>query len=113
MTFEVAGMYPSTAYTVCAETNTGGVITPSAQVSFTTGALPKGIKFPTFTHNPAGTDTSNPVLLHNFITFVPGAQPVYPDVATDLSGNIVWYYCANDATHSDVLTRPLALGGHS
>ncbi len=67
----------------------------------------------TFAHNPAGTDTSNPVLLHNFIRFVPGAQPVYPIVATDLSGNIVWHYYANDATHSDVLTRPLALGGHS
>ncbi len=111
MTFEVAGMYPSTAYTLYAETNTGGVITPGTKVSFTSGALPTSVKFPIFTHNPAGTDTSNPVLLHNFITFVPGAQPVYPDVATDLSGNIVWYYYANDATHSDILTRPLPGGG--
>lgn len=111
VTFEVAGMYPSTAYTMYAETNTGGAITPSTNVSFTTGALPKTITFPTFTGSPAGTDTSNPVLLHNFITFIPGAQPVYPDVATDLSNHIIWYYYANDATNSDLLARPLQGGG--
>jgi len=111
MTFEVAGMYPSTAYTMYAETNTGGAITPSANIAFTTGALPKTVTFPRFTGRPNGTDTTNPVLLHNFITFAPGAQPVYPDVATDLSNNIVWYYYANDATRSDVLTRPLPGGG--
>jgi len=112
MTFEVAGMYPSTAYYIYAETNTGGTITPGTKVSFTTSALPKGVTFPTFAGNPNGTDATNPVLLHNFITFAAGGtSTVYPDVATDLSNNIIWYYSANDATHSDVLTRPLQGGG--
>jgi arylsulfate sulfotransferase len=113
VTFEVAGMYPSTAYYLYAETKTGSKITPGTKIDFTTGALPKtGITFPTFTGNPSGTDTANPILLHNFITFAAGGtSTIYPDVATDLSSNIVWYYYANDATHSDVLTRPLQGGG--
>jgi arylsulfate sulfotransferase len=113
MTFEVAGMYPSTAYTIYPETNTGGTIKPGTKLSFTTGALPrKTVPFPTFTGSPAGTDTANPVILHNFITFSSGGTTtIYPDVATDLHGNITWYYYPNDATHSDVLTRPLPGGG--
>jgi len=113
MTFEVAGMYPSTAYYIYAETNTGGTITPGAEVSFKTGALPKEtIPFPTFTGSPNGTDTTDQVVLHNFITFAAGGTTaLYPDVATDVKGNIIWYYYANDATHTDVLTRPLTGGG--
>ena len=37
-------------------------------------------------------------------------RQIYPDVATDLKGNITWYYYPNDTTHSDVLTRPLPGG---
>jgi hypothetical protein len=112
MTFEVAGMYPSTAYNMYAQTKTGTKITNGSTVSFTTGALPETVPFPTFTGSPAGTDTTNPVVLHNFITFATGGTPtLYPDVATDLAGDIVWYYYPNDSTHSDVLTRPVPGGG--
>jgi arylsulfate sulfotransferase len=111
MTFEIAGMYPSTAYNMYAQTNTGGTITNGPTLSFTTDALPaKTITFPKFTVETAATDTSYPVLLHNLITFEGGE--VYPDVTTDLTGRITWYYQANDATKSDVLTRPLPGGGN-
>jgi len=114
MTFEVAGMYASTAYYMYAETNTGGTIKPSSKVSFTTSALPKAVPFPKFTASTAApADDPNPVLLHNFITFAAGgSSTIYPDVATDLSNNVIWYYFANDATHTDVLTRPLPGGGN-
>jgi arylsulfate sulfotransferase len=107
MTFEVAGMYPSTAYNMYAQTKTGTKITNGPTLSFTTSALPKTLSFAKFTAQPAGTDTANPVLLHTFISF--GTQPVYPDSATDLQGNIIWYY-SNGSRYSDVLTRPLSGG---
>lgn len=111
MTFEVAGMYPSSTYTMYAQTKTNGTITNGSSLSFTTAALPTGITFPIFTPTPAGTDTTYPVVLHNFITFSGTSTTEYPDVATDLDGNIIWYYSPNDSTNSDVLTRPLVGGG--
>jgi arylsulfate sulfotransferase len=114
MTFEVAGMYASTAYNMYAQTKTGSSITNGTTVAFTTSALPKAVfTFPTFTVPVAApTNDPNPVVLHNFITFATGGTTtVYPDVATDLSGKIIWYYSSKDATDSDVLTRPVAGGG--
>jgi len=105
MTFEIAGMYPSTAYKMYAQTNTGGKITNGPTVGFTTGALPKTIPFPKFTVVTAATDTTYPVILHNPVIF--GNETVYPDMATDLHGNIIWYYYSN----ANVLTRPLPGGG--
>jgi len=110
MTFEIAGMYPSTAYNMYAQTKTGTKTTNGATVTFTTSALPTNVSFPVFTPQPAGTDTTNPLLLHTMIAL--GGATVYPDVATDLEGKIVWYYYANDTTHTDVLTRPLPGGGN-
>jgi len=49
MTFEVAGMYPSTAYVLYAQTVTNGVVKNGMHVTFTTGALPTDITFPEFT----------------------------------------------------------------
>lgn len=115
MTFEVAGMYPNTAYNMIAQTNKGGTITDGETLAFTTGALPsKTIQFPTFTVSTKGpAKDPNPVILHNFITFAAGGtSTVYPDVATDLTGRVIWYYSSKDATHSDVLTRPLQGGGN-
>jgi hypothetical protein len=103
-------MLPSTSYNVYAQTKTGGVTTKGATVNFTTGALPATVNFPTFTIAAgAPTDTSNPVMLHNLIQF--SGTTAYPDVATDLSGNIIWYYWADDLSNGNVLTRPLPGGG--
>jgi hypothetical protein len=107
MNFEIAGMYPSTEYQMVAETDTAGTFTAGTPVSFKTGALPRSITFPSYTvKTPAGaqTDTAEWVILQNVLEF--GAT-VFPIVATDLSGNIIWYYNPNQ---SIFLTRPLQNG---
>ena len=111
MTFEIAGMAATAPYGVYAQTQSaGGSTTNGPPVKFTTAALPDTIPFPTFTILTGGpTDTANPVMLHNLLQVGGGIN--YPDVATDLSGDIIWYYYANDLTHGDVMTRPLQGGG--
>ena len=112
MTFEIAGMYHSTPYNMFSQTNTGGTITNGPTEAFTTGALPTNIPFPTFKVNippGAGTDTSDGVILHGLTQ--PVAGTVYPNVATDLFGQILWYYYPSSSTHKDILTRPLQGGG--
>jgi arylsulfate sulfotransferase len=107
MTFEIAGMYPSTTYQMYLQLLTSGKIKTGRAQSFTTGALPANISFPAFSVVVPGNDTSSPVLLHNLVTL--GAGTHYPDVGTDLSGNIIWYYYSPSAV--DLLTRPLKNGG--
>jgi arylsulfate sulfotransferase len=109
MTFEVAGMHPGTAYNMYTQTRTGGTTTDGRTLSFTTGALPPTVPFPNFAGNPDGADAAYPVALHNFITF--NGSTNYPDVATDLSGNVIWYYYSSGVSNSDILTRPVAGGG--
>ena len=112
MTFEIAGMYPSTAYDMLAQTETAGVVTNGPVVHFTTGALPTNMTFPTFTAvvGPGlQTDTALKVLLSDPST-VDGAP--YVGVATDLDGNVVWYYTTTPAPAPYLLiTRPLKDGG--
>jgi len=103
MTFEVAGMYPSTTYTMFSQTQTGSNVVNGPSVSFTTGALAKTIPFPSYTTLvPPGTttDMNDPVILNDFLG---------PKVATDLSGRILWYYYP-PAPHDDYIVRPLANG---
>jgi hypothetical protein len=107
MNFEIAGMYPSTAYTMFSETLTAGKYKKGPAVTFTTGALPTNITFPTFTVEvPAGksADTADSLLLINSTQL--GNQPLYPNMATDLSGKTMWYYLAS-TTHGSTITRPL------
>ncbi|MFN7998230.1 MAG: aryl-sulfate sulfotransferase [Bryobacteraceae bacterium] len=112
MTFEIAGLFPSTAYKMFSQTNTGGTITNGPTITFTTGPLPTGISFPSFTVKiPAGShsDKTDSMLLLNPIKFGGGAA--YPVVATNLSGKIMWYYYqAGTSTHYVELTRPLQNG---
>jgi arylsulfate sulfotransferase len=107
MTFEIAGMYPNTAYVMSSETITGGKITRGPVVSFKTGQLPADIPFPQFTVNvgpgPA-TDTADPLLLVNPHQF--GNGLIYANVATDLKGNIMWYYYASPP-QDIIMGRPL------
>ena len=110
MNFEVAGMYPSTTYTMFSQTNTGGTITKGPTVTFTTGPIPSSIQLPTFQVNvPPGsqTDTAAPVLLLNPHQF--GGGPVFPNLATDLNGKVIWYYAQNPPQNF-VLARPLQNG---
>jgi len=111
MTFEVAGMYPKTAYYVHSQTITGTSKVNGPILSFTSAALPSHIPFPTFTiGTPANsqTDTTDSMILWNLVLF--GSGTTYPDVATDLSGNVLWYYYTNASGHYNLLTRPLPNG---
>ena len=116
MTFEIAGMYPSTQYVIHSQTKTGTKTTNGPNVDFTTGALPAGETFPTFkvvVPSGSGTDTAEPVLLWGFSEL--GGETSYRDVATDLAGKIIWFYnttsSSTPSAHPDLLTRPVANGG--
>jgi hypothetical protein len=111
MTFEIAGMHYSSTYSMYSQTKTGGNIVNGPTVTFKTGALPSNISFPAFTPivSPGSkTDTTDSLILHNCIQLTGSVH--YPDVATDLHGNIMWYYDPNDSTHISILTRPLPGG---
>src|SRR5580658_1080732 len=113
MTFEIAGMLPSTPYSVRAQIKAGGKTTDGSLIGFKTGALPETLTFPTFKvlvpSSGPPANTSNPVILHSLVQFS-GNSP-YPEVATDLAGNIIWYYSADDVTNGTLLTRALPGGG--
>jgi len=109
VTFEIAGMYPTTAYSLYAQVNTGGNIVNGPSVSFTTGAIPTNLPFPTFQIGiPDNPNDPNRVLLHSL--FAAGAGGSYMDVATDLSGNVIWYYFPNDEGHTAMMTRSFPYG---
>ena len=110
MNFEIAGMYANGNYFMEAQTNTGGRISNGPPVSFTAGPFPTTVPMPVFTLTVQPTsdaDTNDRVLLHSMTAL--GGQARFPDVATDLAGNIIWYYY--DAIHpSSLITRPLPGG---
>jgi hypothetical protein len=99
-------MYPSTAYTINYEIATGSTITEGLHpVTFTTGPLPSSLTFPTSTViTPSGAqdDQADRTILHSYTTF--------NVAATDLSGNINWYYAAPETNTSSLLTRPFPGG---
>ncbi len=95
MNFLVAGMYASSTYMMHWETvnPTGTVLHTGTNLSFTTGPLPSTVFFPVYTvimPAPAG-DTAYPILLNAFLT-IPQAGGTPVPTATDLNGNILWYY---------------------
>ncbi len=86
--FLVAGMLPGTTYLMRHVLNDG---TASAPLAFTTGALPTNLPFPTFTvqQPPApGTDLTQNTVFH----FGVGPNGTVDTLATDLMGNVEWYY---------------------
>ncbi len=87
--FLVAGMLPDTTYLMRHVLDDG---TTSAPLTFKTGALPTNLTFPTFTvQNPpdASTDLSQGMVFHMGANAPNGTVGT---VATDLLGNVVWYY---------------------
>lgn len=103
MNFYVAGMLASTQYSMTGVLVNGGhVVGKTATKSATTGAV--GVKVPTFTvtgQAPAASATE-PLLVYTF------SAPNVP-TATDLSGNVMWYYSAYDGL-AGLMTRPVAGG---
>ena len=88
--FIVAGMLPNTTYLMRDVLSDGTASTPLA---FTTGSLPSYLTFPNFTvpGPPApGTDLSQNMIFHMGVS---AAKSIFVDtVATDLNGNVEWYY---------------------
>jgi hypothetical protein len=97
----MAGMLPSTTYEMRYVRSDG---TTSAPQLFTTGAIPASIVFPAITvvQPPGpGSDINEDMIFHQF-TKSPSNVP--NPLATDLKGNVVWYY---DVSHSGLtLTFP-------
>jgi arylsulfate sulfotransferase len=86
--FIVAGMLPSTTYLMRDVLDDGTV---SAPLTFTTGALPANLKFPTFNvvqPPAAGTDLTESMIFHAGLP----SGPTVNTLATDLDGNVTWYY---------------------
>ncbi len=89
--FIVAGMNPDTTYLMRHVLDDGTV---SAPLTFTTGSLPSDANFPVFTvlqPPAAGTDLSQGVIFHAGVLSGPSTNTV-TSVATDLAGNVIWYY---------------------
>jgi hypothetical protein len=111
MTFEIAGMYPHTTYQMYAQTGAGGAIVNGPTVSFTTGPVPSGPPIPKYQviQQPTSqADTTDSVLLHNVLNLTNGTA--YPGWATDLSGNVLWYFYNSNVGYGNTLTRPLPGG---
>ncbi len=88
--FIVAGMQPNTTYLMRDVLDNGTVSTP---LSFTTGSLPANLNFPKFTvvqPPAAGTDLSQSMIFHAGLY----SGKTIDTLATDLNGNVIWYYDA-------------------
>ncbi len=89
--FIVAGMLPNTTYLMRNVLDNGTVSLP---VNFTTGSLPANLQFPTFSvvqPPAAGTDMSQGMIFHAGVNKTTAKNAVNT-VATDLSGNVIWYF---------------------
>ena len=90
----IAGMLPNTNYEMRHVFSDG---TGSAPLFFTTGAIPSTVSFPTITvpQPPGpGSDLDQDLLFQSLARPGPNAPYVY---ATDLTGQVTWYYDAVQA----------------
>ena len=94
LNFYLAGMLAQTIYHAHSTLETPDAILDGVPVDFTSGALPAGLQLPTYTiTQPAKPASAQPILLQSTLSGTP--------IATDLNGNVVWYYPGYIA-----LTRP-------
>ena len=110
--FYIAGMYPSTEYQMHHETvsPSGMIVQTGKTYTFTTGPIPQGITFPEMTVLTAASPPSSvtaPILLHGYI----GAL----QSATDLSGNLLWYYSKGGGhlTRTETGGKMFIISGHN
>jgi arylsulfate sulfotransferase len=96
MNFYLAGMRANTQYVVNHMTDSGSVTENGPTLKITTGAAPLEIA-PYIVKTPASTASSG-ILLQSTL--------YEPPVATDLNGNLLWYYPGDIS----LLTRPEAGG---
>jgi hypothetical protein len=89
----VAGMRQNTRYLLQHVVTDGSHRTTSSALSFTTGAPPAGLTIAHFNVAQSATsqsDAATPLIFHALIP-TPGITVANP-IATDLSGQLVWYY---------------------
>lgn len=106
MNFYVAGMYPTTQYSMVGEfLHNGQNVGHTATKTFTTGSIPGSVTLPTLSVvSPAPPiSAAEPILVHSYV-FFPTAQ-----TGTDLAGNVVWYYVPYDGAPG-FITRPVPGG---
>jgi hypothetical protein len=109
--FFVAGMLPGTTYEMRDVFSDG---TGSTPLFFTTGSLPTTLTFPTITvQQPpaAGSDLDQDMVFQQAARSAQGLPQPY---ATDLSGNVVWYYDPSQAgfnAGTPAIGASLVLGG--
>jgi hypothetical protein len=113
--FLVAGLLPNTTY-LMRDVVDGGRI--SAPLAYTTGGLPSSLTFPSITDpltTTSASDESENMVFHMGIGAPLGEADTF---ATDLAGNVVWYYdsAANNFPNYAVSVVPggtvLMLGGN-
>jgi len=94
MNFYVAGMLAKSTYNMHYEVETGSTIVPDSNVvSFTTGAIPKSAPMATTSVvlPPTSQSAVSSDILFTGYTIEPYSAIDYP-AATDLSGNVLWYF---------------------
>ena len=99
--FLVAGMRATATYQLEHVVIHGSTISPSPPLSFTTGALPSSLVFPTFgVPQPPGprSDTAQSLIYHDLAG--PVAHEVNP-LVTDIQGQVVWYNHQPDLMDQD------------
>lgn len=109
MNFYVAGMRPSTKYSLTGVYLSAGIVAGyTSTVTYTTSALASGLAIPTNTIiSPApAVAASEPILVHSYLF---GGQN-WLQTGTDLNGNVVWYYQPWDG-EGGYLTRA-QIGGY-
>ena len=106
MNFYVSGMRASTTYGMTYQVSTNNKITDGpTSVAFTAGPIPSTVTLPTFNVVMPAAPNEGDLILHS-ITANGGGGSFVP-VATDLNGNVTWYYGSGD---EPLLTRPVSGG---
>jgi arylsulfate sulfotransferase len=109
----VAGMKPSTTYHMRSTFNCNGSTFTSADQTFTTGALPTNVKWPSLQvsrPNPSLSSKENSgIELINI--FAPGSGAMQ-SIITDRDGNPIWYYDVGVAQGFAPYTYKLLPNGH-
>ena len=111
--FYLVGLRANTLYGVQPKFVNGSIVTTGPLKKLMSGALPTSFMLPTIAEPiPAtsATSTKDAIVFHD--TAVINAPASFPHMfATDLSGNIVWYYNDQTDPSHQYIERPLVGGG--
>jgi arylsulfate sulfotransferase len=109
----VAGLYQGSTYKMNYRVTTGGhQVSGPGTVTFTSGAFPTKISFPTTTVVTSAGSGSDPSIKNIlFSTFASDSDGgVFNPMMTDMSGRMVWYYAIQDPLYNRVVSRVIPGG---